>query len=357
MRYALFAATFSLVFVVAACGGAAPAAQPTPAPAKPAATSAAAPAPTTAPAATKPAAAATTSSFPDKSKSITFMIPWPAGGGTDLTGRLIAAGMEKELGLPVNVVNRVGASSQVGMNEVAKSKPDGYMVVITSIPSVQTPYLDPSRQATYGRKDFAQVANVVFDPEAFAVPRNSPYKSLKEVIDAAKASPGKINMGTPGLQTDGWLATRLLEKATGAKFNVVKLEASAGLQTALLGGHVDMGINSQSNFTGPMKNGDVRLLGIADPKGSKYFLDVPTFESQGYKVQLASSRGVSVPAGTPKEIVNVLASAIKKASETTAFQDKLKEAFLEYLYLGPDEYTTYWNDLESLVKPLVLETE
>ena len=164
-------------------------------------------------------------------------------------------------------------------------------------------------------------------------------------------------MGTPGLQTDGWLAARLLEKATGAKFNIIKLEASAGLQTALLGGHVDMGINSQSNYTGPMKNGDLRLLGIADPKGSKYFTDVPTFESQGYKIQLASSRGVSVPAGTPKEIVDVLANAIKKASESAAFQDKLKEAFLEYKYLGPAEYTTYWDELEGLVKPIVLEAE
>lgn len=307
--------------------------------------------PSSAPEATKPATQAQ-SSYPAKGKSITFIVPWGAGGGTDVTGRLVAAAMEKELGVPVQVVNKPGASSQVGMTELARSKPDGYTVIISSLPSVLT-YLDPARKAAFGRKDIQQVANVAFDPEMLAVRADSQYKSVKELIDAARANPGTISVADGGINSDGHLASSMLQKAAGVKFRLVHFDGNAQVNSAIAGGHVEAALQSAVNFPSLAKAETVRLLAIWDKEESKFFPGVPTLESQGYKLYWASTRGISVPGGTPKEIVQVLAGAIKKATESSEFKKSCEESYIVPRYMGPDEYSAYWDEIESLATPFI----
>lgn len=306
---------------------------------------------------TKAADAAKKVEFPTKGKSISFMVPWAAGGSTDVTGRLIAAGLEKELGIPVPIVNKSGASSQVGMTEFVRTKPDGYSLIITSIPSVLTPYMDPERKAIYSRKDIQQVANVGWDPEVVAIPNASPHKTLKEMIDFAKANPEKLKIATTGLQSDTHLAIMSLQKAADVKFNIVHLEGIAGVIAGLLGGHVDACIMSGSGLSAQVKSGELRPLGIMDKQESKYFPGLKTLESQGYKLYWSSSRGVSVPAGTPKEIVDILAGAIKKTTEDESFKKKMDDMLQTILYMGPEQYTTYWDEVEALAKPFIVPTK
>ncbi len=306
---------------------------------------------------TKPAAAAPTAAakvaFPEKGKSITFIIPWAAGGPTDVGGRLLASGLEKELGVPVQVVNKEGAGSQVGISALAKAKPDGYTIGVTNLPSSITPYLDPSRGATYGRKDLLPVANHVWDPVTVGVTVNSPYKTLKDLVDAAKANPGGIKAAITGLQTENHLALLLFQKQAGIKFSIVTMEGTAQANPALLGGHVDVLFQSAGGFAPLIKGNQARLLGMMDTQESKFYPGVRTFEAQGYNVNYASSRGISVPAGTPKEIVDVIAQAAKKAMDSEDMKKKLDESFFTQRYMGPEEYATYWDKFEAQTKELM----
>lgn len=284
---------------------------------------------------------------------MTFIIPWSAGGPTDVGGRLLAGALEKELGVPVQVVNKAGAGSQVGITELAKAKPDGHTVGVTNLPSSITPYLDPSRGAAYGRKDLLPVANHVWDPETVGVAASSPYKTLKDLVEAAKAKPEGIKAAVTGLQSDNHLALLAFQKAAGIKFSVVTMEGTAQANPALLGGHVDVLFQSSGGFAPLVKSGQARLLGMMDKQESKFYPGVKTFEAQGYQVNYASSRGISVPLGTPEEIVDILSRSIKKAIESEEMQKKMDESFFLQRYMGPEEYAKYWDEFEVQTKQLM----
>lgn len=291
--------------------------------------------------------------FPAKGKAIMVIVPWPAGGGTDVTGRMIAQGMEQVLGVPVQIVNKPGGNSQLGLSALTAAKPDGYTLGITNIPSIMPAYLDPGRKASYGRKDILQVANSAWDPIALVTKGDSQYKSVAEIVAAAKANPGKVSIGVPGLLSDAHIGALLFEKQAGVKFNFVQLEGAAGLTKTLLGGHIQLGINTATNWAGLSRAGEVRVLAIADKDESRFFPGVKTFEAQGFPVNIASSRGVSAPAGTPKEIVKVLADSIQKAMQAPEFKKRFADSFLTERFMGPEEYSKYWDEVERDVRPFV----
>ena len=348
--------------LIAGCSQAAPAPAPTAATAGPKAaepTKAAAPAaPTSVPAVTQPTAAPAPTKkvdFPIAGKAISILIPASPGGDTDLGFRLLGAEMEKILGVPVQNVSKPGAGGQVGITELANSKPDGYTVGVTFIPTGMTMYLDPERKAVFNRKSFAPIGNHVVEPVMVGVRSDSRYKTMKDLIDAAKAKPDTITMGFTGILGQQHLALLELEKLTGAKFAVVPFDGAAPAQTALLGGHIEVHLNSAATFLSSYKNGDVRLLGIMDSQESPFIPGVKTLESQGFPVNMSTYRILSAPAGTPKEIVDVLAAAMKKATESADHQAKMKEVGLSLRYMDPVACETLWANMESEVQPLVEE--
>ena len=145
-----------------------------------------------------------------------------------------------------------------------------------------------------------------------------------------------------------------MEQAAGVKFNIVHFQGGFSEHLpAVLGGHVDAAGGVSGIHSGPFKAGQIRLLGIADKQRNRFFPDVPTFKEQGYDVSMAVSRGVMVRAGTPKEILGALSSAIKKAMETERFQKKMEEQFMAVRYMGPEEFSAYWDELEAMAKPLM----
>lgn len=291
--------------------------------------------------------------FPAKGKAIMVIVPWKAGGGTDVTGRMIAQGMEQVLGVPVQVVNKPGGNSQLGLSALTASKPDGYTLAITNIPSIMPAYIDRSRNASYGRKDILQVANSAWDPIALVTKGDSQYKSVADIIAAAKANPGKLSIGIPGLLSDAHMGALLFEKEAGVKFNFVQFEGGASLTKTLLGGHVQIGINTSANWAGLSRAGEVRVLAIADKEESRFFPGIKTFEALGFSVNIASSRGVSAPAGTPKEIVKVLADSIQKAMQASEFKERFANTYLIERFMGPDDYSKYWDEIERSVRPFV----
>lgn len=345
----------ALALAIAGCSQAAPA--PTQPPA-PTAARAAAPAtePTKAPVAQPTAVpAAKAANFPEKGKSVSLIVPFPAGGSTDVSARVLTSFMEKELGVPIQVINKGGAGSQLGITELAGSKPDGYTLGFTLLPATITIYLDPERKAVFGRKDLQFVGMHVSDPQLVAVPVDSPYKSIKDLIDAAKAKPDQIKVASVGILGPEHLSILNLQKLSGAKFNIVQFEGSAPALTALLGGHIDLQLGTLGVFASAYKSGKVRFLGVMDKEENRLTPGVKTLESQGYKLYSSVDRIVSAPTGIPKGVTDVLTSAMKRAMDNNDHKKKIEDMGMTLRYMSPDQIAAYWDEMEAQVKPLMAE--
>jgi len=314
-------------------------------PSKPAAAVVAAAAPAAAP--------AKKVDYPQKGKLITMIEPHAAGGATDRAARVLAPLMEKELGTPIQIVNRPGAATQVGTAALAASKPDGYTVGYVILPNAITAYLDPERKATFTRKSFAPIAVHFGQPYLMAVLTDSPYKTMKDLVDAAKAKPESIKIGTTGIMGVGHLTILGLEKAAGAKFAAVHFDGAGPEGVALLGGHIDVATLGVVEVLPYFKAGKVRILGIADKRESSYFPGAKTMESQGYKVYFSTVAGIVAPAGTPREIVNVASGAIKRAMETEEHKKRMEEMACPATFMDPDEFAATWAAAEEQLRPLM----
>src|SRR5262245_15130828 len=171
--------------------------------------------------------------FPD-GKPITLIVPYAAGGTTDSAARLLAARLEEELSTRVQVVNRPGAASQVGLQSLLAAPPNGYTLSYGVLPTVITHYSDPGREPPYARKDFRPVAHHHLIPAMIAVPTSSPYQTLKEFVEAARANPAKITISDSALMGNPHLCVLMLQKAAGVKFASVHFDGGAPSVTALL---------------------------------------------------------------------------------------------------------------------------
>ena len=291
--------------------------------------------------------------WPIKGRAISIIVPYAAGGSNDIGARLLAPFLEKDLGTPFTVVNKVGGSGQVGWSFVALAKPDGYNLGMINLPSVSLLALDPERKATFNRKSFAPVALTAPDPNALAVRADSPYKTLKELIDDAKARPEKVKLAAGTILGSSHVAAVQLAKTAGVKFAMVHFDGGAPGRTALLGGHVDTIVDNASGLLKLAQDKQLRVMGITGKQESRFFPGIKTFEAQGYQVYLSANQGFVLPAGTPKEIVDLLASSIKKAMESDEMQKKLSDLGFEIRYLGPAELAAFWEDVDSQVGPLI----
>lgn len=286
--------------------------------------------------------------FPHKGKAIQMLVGFAAGGSTDVGARLMATGMEKELGTPVLVVNKPGASGQIAYTALTQSKPDGYTIGNTNFPSAVVSYLDPARKATYARKDFEILALHVIDPALFAVRADSPFKTLKDVINAAKANPKKVTISTTGIQSDEAFAILQLQKMTQTQFAMVHFSMGvASAMTAFLGGKIDVLCANVGDLLAQFKSGEVRILGIMDNEPSPFYPGVPTFEQQGYKLYNSASRGFSAPAGTPKSVIDILSGAMKKVAASEDHKKRMADMGLTLRYMDPAQYAAYWMEYEK----------
>jgi tripartite-type tricarboxylate transporter receptor subunit TctC len=291
--------------------------------------------------------------FPVKGRPITIIVPYAPGGVADAGARLLAVGLEKELGTPVVVNNKPGAASQIGLTELSRSKPDGYTLSTAALPTVTTHYLDPSREAPYGRKDFQLVANHHYTPNVLAVRSDSPWKTLKDFVDAAREKPQAIRIGDPGLLSVPHFLVLMLERSANVKFTSVHFGGSAPAITALLGGHLDALAGGTVDALQHKNAGTFRVLGIAIDTTDKSMPDVQPIRAQGFDVFAATYTGLVAPAGTPKAVVDTLTQAIRKAIESPDHQKKLEEMGVTPAYRDPDAYSKIWSDTEANVKPLL----
>lgn len=303
----------------------------------------------------KPAASASGPQKPADypKRAISLIVPFAAGGSTDIGFRLLGAAMEKVMGSPVEIVNKAGAGSQVGNTELANAKPDGYTIGSVAAPGTITIYLDPERKAAFTWDSFAPIGLHVWDPNVVIVPADSKYKTLKDLLDDAKQHPSAVKIANTGILGDDDLAILKLQKATNVKFAIVNFDSGAPALTALLGGHIDAAVQNVGDILTSFKGGKVRLLAVLDNQRCKFIPDVPTAEEQGVKVYNNSSRALVAPKGTPKEIVTYLAQVMEQAMKDPEQVKKLDDGGFTLRYLNPEQLDKYWRQQEEETRPLM----
>jgi len=290
---------------------------------------------------------ASAADFP--TKPLQLMIAYPAGGSTDVAARIVASIAEKQLGHPIVVVNRGGAGGQVGWTDMSRARPDGYYIGYINLPALNTVILDPERKAAFKADAFLPVINQVLDPGIIWVKGDSPYKSLKDLLEAAKRTPNKLSAATTGILSDDHLAILMAEEAfPGAIFRIVHLEGGAAQMTAILGGHIDVAFDNVGSVFRRIRTGEVRALAVMDTQRSRFLPDVPTTPELGFKTVISNStRGIAVPKGTPAPVVKKLTDAFKKAMEDPDHVKKMEDAGLALKIMVGEEYAKYYNDLHT----------
>jgi tripartite-type tricarboxylate transporter receptor subunit TctC len=247
---------------------------------------------------------------------IEITVLFPAGSSADVTARLLADGMGKELGQRMLVVNRPGAGGAIGYKHVASQKPDGYSLVWNSN-SVSTTY--HSGQLAFDYRAFDAVARVLVESPVVAVRADSRWKNLSELIADAKSRPKAISVGHSGIGSHTHLCLVALFEAAGAEVTEVPF-AAAQVVPSLVGGHVDALVQLPAALAGPVKQGQVRLIAALIPARDPALADVPTAREQGVDVALEAWRGIAVPHGTPAAVVAQLEAAIRATVASSDFQ-------------------------------------
>jgi len=285
--------------------------------------------------------------FPDR--SINMMVAFPPGGSTDIGARIISAIAEKLIGQPIVVVNKGGAGGQVGWTDLVRQKPDGYNIGFVNLPATNTAYLDPKRQAIFTDKSFTPIINQVLDPGVVWVAASSPYKTLKDVIDDAKAKSGQIRAATTGILSDDHLAILMLEEAVpDLKFRIVHLLGGAAQMKETLGGNVDVSFDNVGSIVTQVRGGQVRALAVMDAERSKFLPDVPTTKELGFPDMISSStRGIAGPKGMKPDVVAKLADTFEKAMQDPEHQKKMDDVGLAVKIMKGEAYQKYFDETHA----------
>lgn len=288
-------------------------------------------------------------------RPITIQVGSVAGGSNDIGVRIVADSLKKVVGQPVLVENKAGAGGQVMLTDFKNNaKPDGYTLAVFVSPGYVTIPLDPARKAVFTMSDFQWVANHVDDPGALLVRTESPFKTLEEVLQAAKARPGQLSITTTGIGSDDHLAVLDLQRKTGYRFNIVHFgQGTAEALKAVLGGHVDLDCDNVGGFLPTVRSGQARILAVMADKRFPDLPDVPTFREQGIDLTSSSARGFIVPKGTPTDIVRYLEQALRKAMDDPDHVRRMKEVGLSVKFMDSEEIAGFIGREEARAKSLI----
>ncbi|HKB73070.1 MAG TPA: tripartite tricarboxylate transporter substrate binding protein [Burkholderiales bacterium] len=272
--------------------------------------------------------------FPQKAP-IEITVLFPAGSSADVTARLLADGMSKQLGgAKVLVINRPGAGGAIGYKYVASQKADGYSIVWNSN-SISTTF--HSGMLPFDYHEFDAVARVLVESPVIAIRGDAKWKTLAELIAEAKSRPKQVTVGNSGIGSHTHISSVALFKAAGAEAIDVPFGA-AQVVPSLLGGQVDAVVQLPAALSGYVKTGQVRLLAALTSARDPALLDVPTAREQGINVSLEAWRGIAVPKGTPKAAVAALEGAIRRTAESADFAQASERLGVRPAFMPAEEF-------------------
>ena len=279
------------------------------------------------------------------SKPVTMIVPFPPGGVADITARPLAEAMGRALRQPIVVENKAGAGGGVGMQYVAKAKNDGYTVLLALSSISIIPEADKvlGRDPMFQLSQLVPIARFTADPTVLAVRADGPYKSVAELIEAAKKSPGSIPYGSSGNYGTMHVPMEMLTGASGTKMLHVPFTGAGPAVVALLGGQVEALSTGPSSVIGHVKGGKLRVLATWGDSRHPAFPDVPTLKELGYDAQFSQWTGLFVPAGTPEPAIAKLRESAKFAINDPAFQASLAKLETPIQYLDQPQFRTFWD--------------
>lgn len=284
-------------------------------------------------------------------RAVQLIVAFAAGGSTDVGARILAGIAEKDFGQPITVVNKGGAGGQLGFTEVARARPDGYTLGFINLPALNTIILDPERKAAFNIDSFIPLVNQVLDPGLIWVKGDSPYKTLKDLIEAAKKEPDKIRACTTGILSDDHLAILMMQEAAKCQFRIVHFDGGAQQLAGIMGGHVDVAFDNVGSIVKRIQSGEARGLAVTDVERSKFLPDVPTTKELGYGTVISSStRGVAAPKGTPADICKIIETAFLKAINSAEMKQKMDAVGLALKPMVGAEYAKYYADQQAQAK-------
>jgi tripartite-type tricarboxylate transporter receptor subunit TctC len=274
------------------------------------------------------------------SHAVRVVIPFAAGAGTDLTGRIVSQELSKRLGQQFYVENKPGAAAQLGTDLVAKSQPDGYTLLwtvtdgLSVLPAVKTvPYAIPD--------DFAFIGSIAQQPSAVTINTKWPFKTIAELVAYAKANPGKLNFGSAGVGSAPQLGIALMSVAADIKMVHVPFAGLGPATNALIAGTVDVGLVTPAQVKPHVDAGALRALAVTSSKRSRLLPDVPTLQETGLNVTAVVAYGLTAPAHTPAPIVSRLRSTFDAVTKDKAVTDHFRELGFELEPLIGDAYRDF----------------
>lgn len=279
-----------------------------------------------------PGATQSQDKFP--SRAIETVIAFPAGGFADLTGRIFADEMSKALGVPFTPVNKGGATGSLAAAGLLRAPKDGYTVLVNTLGGI---VLAPVvlKDVTYdSHKDFQPVAYITSAPDGLTVRADSPYKTLQDLIDAAKKSPGKLSYGTAGAGVGGHFNTAILAQNAGIQIKHVPFKGGGEYVPSLLGGHIDFVVGTAIATLPHEQAGKLRTLAFLSDNHMKALPNVPTAAQAGVKGDFLDSwSGAFVAAGTPKGVVDTMIGAADKVLKSKSFAERIEKTggLVQYL--------------------------
>jgi putative tricarboxylic transport membrane protein len=267
-------------------------------------------------------------------KPVEMTVMFGAGSAADVTARYLADGMAKILNVPVPVVNRTGGGGAIGYSHVKQQKPDGHAIIWNSN-SISSTYHSGILPFDYNA--FDAVARVSIETPAIAVRADAPWKTLNELLDYAKANPGKVRIGNSGAGSHTHFSSSALFATAGAKAIDVPFGEGQAVVN-LLGSRIEGVVQLPAALVSHVKSGDLRVLAVLGSKRDQVFPDVPTANELGYAVTLDMWRGIAVPKGVSKPVIAKLQDSIKRTVDSPPFKDAGKAIGFMPAYLPADEF-------------------
>lgn len=270
-------------------------------------------------------------------KTVNIVVPFPAGGTTDVLARAVATKLSAAIGQPVIVDNRPGAGATLGADVVAKSVPDGHTLLMGAVHHTVATHVYKNLRYSF-EKDFAPITTVALVPNVLTVSAKSPYHSVKDLVAAAKAQPDKLAYGSNGNGTAQHMIGTQFQLETGAKILHVPYKGSAPLTTDMLGGQVDVSFDTITPVLPFIKEGKLRALAVTTAKRSATLPQVPTLQEAGVpNIAIGTWFGLLAPAATPKAVVARLNTELVKIIQSPEFKKQMQDIGAEPIGNKPEE--------------------
>lgn len=275
-------------------------------------------------------------------RRVTFVVPYPAGGGVDGVARLVAERLSREWGHPVIVENHAGANGNIGGEYVAKSPPDGYTVLFSPSPVYTTAKALYPNLAFDPEKDLRPVTLAAITPNVLMVTTKLPISTLQELIAYARERPGQVTYASQGVGSTAHLTAAYFAQVAKLDLRHIPYHGAAPARADVIAGHVTMTVDGVSSALGVIRSGNIRALAVASRKRSPALPDVPTMIEAGFPdFESVSWYGVTVPSQTPDSVVKILNDGISRVLHEPDIRQTLVESGAEVIGSSPDELATY----------------